>query len=195
MAPLCKAPECTRPSRIRDNGYCTMHGNRLRRTGTLEATRDYPGRGAAQYFLETACISETDECIVWPFAAYGSYCKYGAVGVNGKTRRVHRVVCERVHGAPPHPDLEAAHKCGVSLCVNPRHLRWATAVENSSDKFRHGTMLRGEEITQSKLNPDAVRQIRLLGKSKQQKEIASLFGVSGPTVSLILKGRTWGWVE
>lgn len=50
-----------------------------------------------------------------------------------------RVVCERVNGPAPTEKHETAHGCGNSWCVNKRHLRWATHIENEADKLIHGT--------------------------------------------------------
>lgn len=91
-------------------------------------------KAARLAFVEAAVTSSTDECILWPFGKRG---RYGRVYVNGKTVSVHRYVCERTYGPCPPDKQHAAHRCGVHLCINPRHVRWATCAENEADKFIH----------------------------------------------------------
>lgn len=59
-----------------------------------------------------------------------------------------------------------------------------------------GSLHIGERNNQSKLNPDAVREIRRLRKQGlTQREIAERFGVSPRAVRKILSGDTWSHVE
>ena len=57
-------------------------------------------------------------------------------------------------------EFHAAHSCNNPPCLNYRHLRWATVVENQHDKIAHGTALRGAKHPQTKLTEDDVRLIR-----------------------------------
>lgn len=93
-------------------------------------------------FISEVLNSDTDECILWPFAIrkgtnYGHYSEM----INYKQYNfyIHNYVCRLVHGENE-TDEETAHSCGNSLCVNPRHLRWATHCENMNDAVKHGTM-------------------------------------------------------
>jgi hypothetical protein len=100
-------------------------------------------------------------------------------------------MCELVHGTPPEPGLEAAHSCGVRLCCNPQHLRWATTAENAADKRIHGTMPEGDRHGGSKLRADQVREIRRLRGTARTPEIAASYGVSSTTIRLIFAGKRW----
>lgn len=82
---------------------------------------------------------EGDDCLTWPFLK--SPRGYARMHVNGRDKRVSRLVCEEAYGTPPTPDHHAAHSCGKGhlACVTKRHLRWATPVENAADKIIHGT--------------------------------------------------------
>jgi transposase-like protein len=54
---------------------------------------------------------------------------------------------------------------------------------------------RGEENHNTKLTPEAVREIReLAGAGYGQREIGRMFGVSHKAVANILSGRTWSYV-
>lgn len=136
------------------------------------------------------------ECILWPYSVSG--CGYGDVRVNGRNRRVHRLVCERIHGPAPDLKTDAAHDCGARVCVNPLHLRWATPAENQADRLRHGTLARGERQGSAKLSSDDVREIRRLTgapSGMSQREIADRYGVDRTTVSGILHRRSWSWLD
>jgi len=102
----------------------------------MNKARDNYGKALA--FIETALTQETDECIIWPFTNHTN--GYPSIGHG---RHVNRVVCERAYGKPPSLKHQAAHSCGVKLCINKRHVRWATRAENEADKLKHGTSLLG----------------------------------------------------
>src|ERR1039458_3356779 len=78
---------------------------------------------------------ETDQCIAWPFGESGH--GYGAkVSDLGYP---HQFICRKFHGPEPTAKHEVAHGCGNRICINPKHLRWATHTENEADKLLHGT--------------------------------------------------------
>lgn len=106
-------------------------------------------------------------------------------------------MCMVAHGEPPTGSHEAAHSCGNGRegCVNPRHLRWATPVENQSDKVAHGTTYRGERHWSAKLTEVEVKEIRALLGTMSQAAIARLYGVDPSAVSEIKSGKTWGWLS
>lgn len=70
---------------------------------------------------------EGDDCLLWPFTKNAR--GYGTVTyARGYTAAA--AMCELAHGNRPE-GKQSAHSCGVRLCVNPRHLRWATRSENA----------------------------------------------------------------
>lgn len=186
---LCSIPECGRQLRAR--GLCHSHYMRRLRNGTTgpekPITTSTPAGEVERYFRDVVRPYDGDECLIWPFArVYG----YGAMTHNGKSARVCPILCEEEHGPRPTPDHEAAHSCGKGNlgCVTKRHLSWKTALENSGDKLVHGTRW-------SKLSAGEVQKIRHLIGTSTQEEIASQFGISQGTVSLIGLGKTWSWLS
>lgn len=96
-----------------------------------------------RYLNETVMsFSEREECLSWPFARNAN--GYGKIRLGSRMLTVSRLVCERAYGDPPTPDHEAAHSCGKGHegCVNPFHLRWATAKENAADRIVHAAAKR-----------------------------------------------------
>lgn len=149
----------------------------------LALTKARDNYGKALAFVEWVMLQQTGDCIIWPFTQHTN--GYGSIGHG---IRVHRLVCERAYGPPPEAQ-DAAHSCGVKLCVNPRHLRWATRSENEADKERHGTKARGERSGRAKLTAADVAFIR--AASGTNREIARRFGISDVQVSAIRRGKSW----
>lgn len=135
LAPLaCRIDQCDGPHAFR--GLCSRHYRRLMRQGDPTAPMRSKN-GASLEFLRRAVGDDHDECVLWPFTQYSN--GYGSVWHEGRLWGAHRLACRLRHGEPSDPQLQAAHKCGNKLCINPRHLRWATQAENEQDKLKHGT--------------------------------------------------------
>lgn len=96
--------------------------------------------------LTFALASDTDECIIWPHGVTTS--GYPSMGA-GKPR-AHRYVCEQKHGPAPKGRNDAAHSCLNRLCINPKHLRWATRAENMADSMKE-TCKNGHEWTEDNI--------------------------------------------
>ncbi len=72
------------------------------------------------------------------------------------------------------------------------NLKWGTAQENSDDKRRHGTVLRGEDLSASKLTEESVRMIRLLVRvGFRREDVAHAFGISHNNVCTVVRRATW----
>ena len=141
--------------------------------------------GTLDITIQAALDSDTDDCILWPHGTtrgtYGSY----------RQGRAHVAVCTAAHGDRP-GGMEAAHTCGVSLCINPRHLRWTSPRGNQSDRRRHGTHLKGEAVPTSRLTATEVRAIRQRAATGEaHTQIAQQYGVTPSNIDHIIAGRTW----
>lgn len=115
---------------------------------------------------------------------------YGVFWYSGKTTFAHRVSL-LLHNRIKQFNSEkhVLHSCRNTGCVNPDHLREGTREENSADKVKDGTSLRGERCHFSKLNWIKVSEIR---KSELPvKKLAALYGVSQSAIRSVMKGKSW----
>ena len=192
MAEVCEIDGCGKPARRRK--WCAGHYDRWRRHGDPTAGRTPDGL-PEKFLHETVMNYQGDDCLKWPFGRITG--GYGNIQVNGKMRRVPRIVCEIVHGPPPTPDHEAAHSCGKGHegCCAPAHLSWKTHAENMQDKLQHGTHNRGERNGSAKLNENDVRKIRALAGTMLQHDIAKQFGITRIMVNLIINRKSWAWLS
>lgn len=111
--------------------------------------------------------------------------------VAGKPRYFHRLVAEAFLGTCP-DDCVVAHCDGNPKNNSASNLRYATPVENNSDKNLHGTLLRGENHPGAKLSADQVSYARrAISMGFTQSDIASALNVSRATISAIATGRSW----
>lgn len=184
----CIVNGCTKPSVRR--GYCAMHNKRLIRHGSIDG--GHWVEGEREKWLLAHVDFGSDECLIWPFRVEPN--GYGSLYWDGATAGAHRVMCSLAHGEPGDRDLQTAHSCNNRRCVNPRHLRWATAQENTLEKNDHGTMLVGERNPQHVLTEDDVLAIRTYEGKAFLREVAPLFGVSMSTVHRIWQRKAWGWL-
>lgn len=139
-------------------------------------------------FIDAALQSRTDQCLMWPFAVRKSS-GYGAhstlVGGIKANHDAHRFVCRLAHGEAGR-EMEAAHTCGNKLCINPRHLYWATHEQNMADAIAHGT-IRGGGRYRQKLFDKEVREIVL--SSDSYLTLAAKFGVDVPYIGRIKRTK------
>lgn len=181
----CSIPDCARPVKYKAAALCNNHYEMKRRNG---APKPMPHK--APSFIERAILMETDECIPWPYAKTPG--GYAQVWVGKTMIHVSRIVLERTVGPAPSPNHVAAHMpvlCHNRLCVNKRHLRWATRSENCEDMIADGTALIGEANGNAKLTYEQADLIRM--DSRMQKIIATEYGVSQSLVAMIKGGKRW----
>src|SRR5690606_11075161 len=136
---LCDRPGCVNPRHVRPRTSIEMHQARFWRQ-----------------------VDKTSECWIWAGASWGA--GYGQMRVNGEARLAHRLSYEWHHG--PIPDgMLIDHACWNKSCVNPEHLRVATASENQRNKSgataRSSTGVRG--VT---LRPNGRYQVRIISDGK-----------------------------
>jgi hypothetical protein len=106
-----------------------------------------------------------------------------------RTVRIHRLVAESFlenqNNLPCVRHLDGNKK---NNCVS--NLAWGSYVENENDKKNHGTW--NARIGGAKLSND-MRELAILRftQGETHKSIADYFGVSRPTISRLVNGKTW----
>ena len=191
---ICSVEGCDKPHLART--YCNDHYRRFRRHG--DPLGGGTGQGELRRWIDDVAMHHTGgECLIWPFGRHkDGYAQGRYPGLT--TGRAYRAICELAHGAPPSPDHEAAHICGQGQagCVAPNHLMWKTKRDNEADKVAHGTLMMGSAHVNSRLSESDVRVARMLvDAGMTHRAVAERFGVSRSTISLIVSGATWAWLD
>lgn len=148
------------------------------------ANNQIPIRSLADRFWPKVKICNLNECWLWQAgfdkAGYG---KVGGELPERRTLRAPRVAWELTYGPIPDGKL-VRHSCDNPPCCNPRHLRLGTDQSNSQDRTARGRVPRGSQLPHAKLTEAQVKRIRATGGKER-------FGMSGATISLILRRKLW----
>jgi hypothetical protein len=112
-----------------------------------------------------------------------------SLGALGKMT-AHKAVALAFHGARPE-GLEVAHLDGCKWSNSPLNLCYATREVNLSHKAWHGTLKRGTNHPQARLDAAAVRAIRSAAGSISQRELAERYAVSQGHISDIINRKRW----
>lgn len=161
---------------IKARGLCKLHYDRGLRTHSLP-----PRSSTARDWIQTNLSFDGDECLIWPFSTdtYG----YGILKLSSQSTSASRYTCILAHGEPPSERHQAGHSCGKGHlgCVNQKHLRWVTPLENQADKILHGT-------ANNKITDEEVLEIRSLRGSASIRALGERFNVHHTTISQIQRG-------
>ncbi|UOR06960.1 NUMOD4 domain-containing protein [Hymenobacter aerilatus] len=122
---------------------------------------------------------------------YPSVSLYGAAGVTQVG--LNRLVAQ--HFLPPPAEERFQHvipKDGNHLNLRAENLQWVDQREQQDRVVLERFHRCGARNPNSKLTPDSVRQIRALAAQGQSyQQLAMQFGVSRPTISLLVRRLTW----
>lgn len=131
-------------------------------------------------------------CWIWTGAS--NRLGYGSVRRRPLVYSAHRLSYELTYGLI-RDGLWVLHRCDNPPCVRPDHLFLGTQRENNEDCARKQ---RGRRIgtPTSKLTESDVLQVRSLYEDGlTQRQIAETFGVTQVTISNVIRGRTYAYVN
>ena len=120
-------------------------------------------------------------------------------GHGGKrTVKVHQLVAAAFLGPRPTPKHQTNHIDGIKTNNHASNLEWCTPSENQRhrrDVLKHGNNPRGEAHGGAKVTEVEVREIlKRCAAGEAQTRVAAAFGICQANVSLIVHGRSWGWL-
>lgn len=112
---------------------------------------------------------------------------------------VAHLVLEAFCGARP-KGMECCHCDGNSLNNCATNLRWATPIDNTKDKYLHGTILWGASNHRAKLNEQQVHEIRdkyicYSSNKSNARQLAQEYGVTAGTITTIARGDAWSYLD
>jgi hypothetical protein len=134
-------------------------------------------------------------CWLWTGAMFKT--GYGAITINGKSFRAHRIAFGLANGYWP-GRYHVLHSCDNPACCRPDHLHLSTNADNQREKAERGRASRGEGRWSAKLTEEAVRDIRTSGAPYSWglcQRFAKKYGVAPETIRWVLIGRTWKHVK
>ena len=124
---------------------------------------------------------------------------YVCMWQNGKThtKRLHRLIALTFIPNPENKP-EVSHKDLNKNNNAVENLEWVTSSENTihaKENGRGGAFLKGSKHPESKLKEqDVLDIIEGISDGFYHKDIAKYYGVSRHTITLIVRGETWGWL-
>lgn len=109
-----------------------------------------------------------------------------------KAFRASRLIAEAFYGPAPSDAHQAAHNDGTTSNNAAANIRWASPLENMTDKFQHGTMYQGERHHRARLSGAEATAIRIRrAAGARAKDLAAEYGVSSQLITAIVKRVCW----
>lgn len=111
------------------------------------------------------------------------------VGINGKTRLIHRLILETFIGECPN-DMECRHLDGNSKNNNLNNITWGTHSDNVRDAVKHNNHVN------QKISNDTVRLIHKLWSTKKYSKatIGRMFSISRGAVCDYINNKRRSWI-
>lgn len=116
-----------------------------------------------------------DGCWLWQSKSKTDkgYPVQGIGGRSGYTERVSRIMLF-LHTPPPEEGMYALHHCDNPGCVNPSHLYWGTAKQNTSDAIARGRHKKPPILTREKTSRCYVKTQKDIDQLAEWCEIYSV---------------------
>lgn len=128
---ICTEAGCSKPVHARR--LCSTHYSKKYRAGEFDGDRLYDvGLSIEDRLARNQEVMEGG-CVVWTKGKFSD--GYGAIGHDGRLRRVHRVAWEIMYGTPA-DGLVLNHICGNRACFNLDHLELQGHSGNSAYRTR-----------------------------------------------------------
>lgn len=141
-------------------------------------------------FIDAVLSSQTDDCILWPFAIRRSS-GYGAHSEQRKDKKmnfdVHRLIASIFYSRQRG---EVAHSCNRKLCCNPRHVRFTSHADNMADMVKAGRAVGGGRYRQ-KLGSAEIIDIRYGGQSLGV--LAKKYSMEAAYIGRVRRGEAPVW--
>jgi len=139
-------------------------------------------------------VCDENSCWLWRGSTKGR--GYGQYRSDGANLLAHRVAYAYASGCDIPDGMVVRHSCDNPLCCNPSHLSIGTQRENMQEAGERGRMVRGVQHKLAKFSEEDVLEIRRLwAAGSTQVELADLYGVNQSTISMIVRGKNWSWLE
>ena len=189
----CGSPFQTRPSKADGRRFCSVKCAGIAQRGEEGLT---PGN-IERFWTYVDTSGGPDAC--WNWQGTIDRFGYGFFSICQKQHRAHRISAELAYGPCPE-DRRVCHHCDNTACVNPAHLYYGTAKDNTQDAIRRGrfrgfdlTQLRGEKHNKAKLTEAQVIDLRRRWAEAPFNMAAEArkLGVATTSVEAIIKQKNW----
>lgn len=197
VCPNCAAPIVMRQGEIQRNfrkrRACNKRCASMDREARIKARRaaalGVPVEDYDAAYFGSFVDRSAGEAACWPWMGTLSHDGYGLFCVKRKWRKASRVAL-KFSGANVPDDMCVCHTCDNRRCCNPAHMFLGTNADNTADKVAKGRQSRGGAV--SKLTADQVRIMRTDAASGlTHAALSRQYGISRPSVSAIVRRKTW----
>jgi predicted XRE-type DNA-binding protein len=151
-----------------------------------------PAQHTPESFWRLAARSDNG-CLEWQRRLHKD--GYGEINYRRKYWLAHRLAWFLTNGPIPE-EMCVCHVCDNPKCIDPAHLFLGTHADNMGDMKRKGRRKGincGEKNGRSKITRETAIKIRDAYQAGDvtQNQLATLYGIAQPTVSLILTNKIW----
>jgi hypothetical protein len=115
---------------------------------------------------------------------------YSYILLNGKNRRLHRVIAECFIDNPEnHPEVD--HIDGNKQNNSVLNLRWVNREQNMDHAVESGFLVKGEDVHCSKLTKEDIIEIYTNPNKLSARQLSKKFNVYSSTISQIQSDKGW----